>query len=308
MATKRDYYDVLGVNKKASLAEIKKAYRKLALKYHPDKNKSSGSAEKFKEVNEAYEVLADSKKREAYDQFGHAAFDQAAGFGAGPFAGFPGFGGQTRTYKKGPFTYTYTTYGGGGTSGSPFEGMGFGGFSDPFEIFESFFGGASPFRRAQQIPRYGLSLTFEEAVHGCEKEIEVEGKKRKIKIPAGVDDGTRIQFKDFYLTFDVKPDERFRRDGADLFLDLPISFTQAALGDTVEVSTIEKPVKLKIRPGTQSGTLIRLRGKGVPYLRGGGRGDQYVRVVVKVPEKLSKRQKEILKEFEKEKKSSEGWF
>ncbi len=305
MATKRDYYDILGVSKNASLTEIKRAYRKLALKYHPDKNKSKDSAEKFKEVNEAYEILADSKKRQAYDQFGHAAFAPGGGFGGqGPFAGFPGFGGQARTYKKGPFTYTYTTSGGG----SPFEGIDFGGFSDPFEIFEAFFGGGSPFRRAQRIPRYGLTLTFDEAVHGCEKEIEVEGKKKKIKVPAGVDDGTRIQFKDFYLTFDVKPDERFRRDGADLFLDLAISFTQASLGDTIEVPTIDKPVRLKIRPGTQPGTLIRLRGKGVPYLRGGGRGDQYVRVVVKIPEKLNKKQKELLKEFESEKKTSRGWF
>jgi DnaJ-class molecular chaperone len=301
MATKRDYYDILGVGKSASLAEIKQAYRKLALKYHPDKNKASEAAEQFKEVNEAYEVLSNSKKREAYDQFGHAAFDQAAGFGAGP-GGFGGFGGETRTYKQGPFTYTYTTTSGGG---SPFEGIG---FSDPFEIFEAFFGGASPFRRTQQIPRYSLSLTFDEAVLGCEKEVEIGGKKRKIKIPAGIDDGTRIRFKDFYLTFDVRPDERFRRDGADLFLDWPISFAQAALGETIEVPTIDGLVKLKIRVGTQPGTLIRLRGKGVPYLRSGGRGDQYVRVVVKVPEKLSGRQREILREFEEEREEKKGWF
>ncbi len=301
MATKRDYYDILGVGKSVPLGEIKRAYRKLALKYHPDKNNSPDAAEQFKEVNEAYEVLSNSKKREAYDQFGHAAFDQTAGFGAGPFGGFPGFGGETRTYKQGPFTYTYTTSGGG----SPFEGIG---FSDPFEIFEAFFGGAYPFRRTQQIPRYSLSLTFDEAVHGCKKKVEIEGREKIIKIPAGVDDGTRIRFRDFYITFDVKQDEQFKRDGVDLFLDLPISFAQAALGDTIEVPTIDKSVGLKIRPGTQPGTLIRLRGKGVPYLRGGGRGDQYVRVMVKVPEKLSGRQREILKEFEEKKEEKKGWF
>jgi len=145
MPTKRDYYDILGVSKNASKEEIKKAYRKLALEWHPDRNKSSNANDKFKEINEAYEVLADPKKKATYDQFGHAAFGPGAapgGFGA---YGFPG--GFTRTYKKGPFTYTYTTYGTG--SGVEFD---FGGFSDPFEIFEQFFGGGYPFRRAVRIP------------------------------------------------------------------------------------------------------------------------------------------------------------
>lgn len=295
MATKRDYYEILGVSPDASLNEIKKAYRRLALKWHPDRHSDGKkeAEERFKEINEAYEILSDSKKREAYDQFGHAAFGPGAGPGGFGF-GFPS-GGFTRTYKQGPFTYTYTTYGGGG---SPFDDLGFGGFSDPFEIFESFFGRASPFTRGPSIPRYGLTLDFMEAVKGCTKEIVVGGKKREINIPAGVDDGTRIKFPDFYLTIDVGPHEIFQRDGQDLFVDLPITFSQAALGAVVKVPTINGEVKLKIQPGTQPGTLIRLQGKGVPYLRSRGRGDQYVRIRVEVPKKLTQRQKELLREFE----------
>lgn len=279
MVTKRDYYDILGVSRDASKEEIKKAYRKLALQWHPDKNESPEAEKKFKEINEAYEVLSDPKKRETYDQFGRAAFEPGAGFGF-----------------RGPFTYTYTY-----KTGSPFEGLGFdfGGFSDPFEIFEQFFGG-SPFRRGEQIPRYGLTLEFMEAVKGCEKEITLGGKKRKIKIPPGVDDGSRIKFADFYLTIDVKPHQTFRRDGYDLFVDHRISFAMAALGGITEVPTIDKPVKLRIKPGTQPGTLIRLRNKGVPYLRGRDRGDQYIRLIVEIPKKLSLKQKKLLEEFQKE--------
>jgi len=276
MPTKRDYYDVLGVDRDASLEEIKKAYRRLALEWHPDRNKSPNAAEKFKEINEAYEVLSDKEKRAAYDQFGHAAF-APGGMGAG-----------------GPFTYTYTTFGGG----TPFEGFGFD-FSDPFEIFEQFFGG-SPFREARRIPRYGLSLTFMEAAHGCEKEVVVEGKRRKIRIPPGVDDGTRIKFEDFYVTIDVRPDKVFQRDGADVFVNQEIPLTVAILGGIVEVPTIDGPVKLRVRPGTQPGTMVRLRGRGIKRLHGYGRGDQYVRLLVKIPEKLTPRQKELIREFEKE--------
>ncbi|MGB9706881.1 MAG: DnaJ C-terminal domain-containing protein [Microgenomates group bacterium] len=291
MPTKRDYYDILGVSRDASLEEVKKAYRRLALEWHPDRNKSPGAEERFKEINEAYEVLSDPEKRAAYDQFGHAAFTPG---GMGGFEGFPG--GFTRTYKKGPFTYTYTTFG-----GSPFEGFGFDfeGFSDPFEIFEQFFGGASPFRRTRQVPRYGLSLSFMEAAKGCEKEIVVGGKKRKIRIPPGVEDGTRIKFSDFYVTIDVRPDKVFRRDGDDVFVNQEISLGTAILGGMVEVPTIDGPVKLRIRPGTQPGTMVRLRGRGVKHLREDGRGDQYVRLLVKIPEKLTPRQRELIREFER---------
>jgi len=278
MPTKRDYYDVLGVSRNASLEEIKKAYRKLALEWHPDRNKSPEAEERFKEINEAYEVLSDPEKRAAYDQFGHAAFTPG---------GMGGF--------EGPFTYTYTTFG-----NSPFEGFGFDfeGFSDPFEIFEQFFGG-SPFREKRQIPRYGLTLTFLEAAKGCEKEIIVEGKKRKIRIPPGVEDGTRIKFSDFYVTIDVKPDKIFQREGDDIFVNQEISLGTAILGGVIEVPTIDGPVKLRIRPGTQPGTLVRLRGRGIKHLHSYGRGDQYVRLLVKIPEKLTPRQKELIREFEK---------
>jgi DnaJ-class molecular chaperone len=297
MTTKRDYYDILGVSKNASKEEIKKAYRKLALEWHPDRNKSSAASAKFKEINEAYEVLSDPKKKETYDQFGHAAFDPryggaGAGAAGGPFAGgFPG--GYTRTYKQGPFTYTYTTYGGG-----PGAESGFGGFSDPFEIFEQFFGGGSPFGRRETKPRYGLSLSFMEAAQGGEKTVNIDGRRKTIKIPAGVDDGSRIRFADFDVTIEVRPDKTFQRDGADVFVNHQISLTLAILGGTTTVPTIDGEVKLRIRPGTQPGTMIRLRGRGIRRLHGFGRGDQYVRLRIKIPEKLSREQKEALKKLE----------
>jgi len=277
MATKRDFYEVLGVNKSASAEELKKAYRQLALKYHPDRNKAADAAEKFKEISEAYEVLANPEKRQTYDQFGHSAGD--------PFA-------NASSYRQGPFTYTYTT---GGNQG----GFDFGGFSDPFEIFESFFGGGrSPFRQARQIPRYGLRIEFMEAAKGCERTIIHQGKEYKIKIPAGADDGTRIRFNAFYITVEVKPDLRFKRDGNDIFIDEPISFSQAALGAVVPVPTLDGELKLKVQPGTQSGTLIRLRGQGMPHLQARGRGDQYVRLIINVPSHLTRRQRQLLEEFE----------
>lgn len=297
MAANRDFYEVLGVNKSASADEIKRAYRKLALEYHPDRNKSKEAAEKFKEVTGAYEVLSDPQKRQTYDQYGSAAFEQGSGFagGQGPFGGF---GQGQRTGRYGPFTYTYTTSGDGGD---------FGGFSDPFEIFEQFFGGASPFGRAQRRPTYGLTISFMDAVKGVEKEISLPqgaagdgSKKMKVKIPAGVDDGSRVRFGDFDIVVEVTPDSRFRREGSDVVSELPISITQAALGDVVEVETVDDSIKLRIQPGTQPGTVIRLRGKGIPHLRGSGRGDHYTRINVVIPKHLSRRQKDLLKEFKEE--------
>jgi len=285
MATKRDFYDVLGVSKNASADEIKKAYRKQALQWHPDRNKSSEASEKFKEINEAYEVLGNPQKKQTYDQFGHAAFQQGGGPG-GPFGGFAG--------GQGPFTYTYTTYGGESGQGSPFEGFD---FSDPFEIFEQFFGGGMPFRQAKQKPRYGLSLTFMEAVKGVEKEVSLDGKRKKIKIPAGVDEGSRIEFNDFYITIDVKPDKTFKREGNDILINQEIPLTTAILGGTIEVPTVDGDLKLRVRPGTQPGTMVRLAGRGVKKLHSYGHGDQYVRLLVKIPSKLTRKQKEILEEF-----------
>lgn len=297
MVAKRDYYDILGVSRNASEQEIKKAYRKKALEWHPDRHKQDkGTAERrFKEINEAYEVLSDSQKRQTYDQFGHAAFTPGGQPPPGGFAGFQGFpGGFTRTGRYGPFTYTYTTYGAG--KSSPFEGFD---FSDPFEIFEQIFGTASPFGRRAQIPRVGLTIDFMDAVRGTEREIEVGGEKRKVKIPPGVDDGSRIRFSDFYVTVDVRSHDTFAREGDDIFVDVSIPFTLAALGGEIKAPTVDGEVKLRIRAGTQPGTLIRLRGQGMPRLRARGRGDQYVRVNVEVPEKLTPKQRQLLEKFKR---------
>ena len=284
MAAKSDYYDILGVTKSASADEIKKAYRKQALEWHPDKHKDNKEAaeRRFKEINEAYQILSDTQKRQAYDQFGHSAFSPG-----GMPGGFGGFGG-------GQTTYTYTSTGGG--QGSPFAGFDFG---DPFDIFEQIFGGASPFRTAR-IPRYGITIDFMEAIEGAEKEVAIGGKKRKIKIPPGVDDGSRIQFDDFILSINVRPHELFERDGADIYLRLAIPFSLASLGGTIETPTVDGEVKIRIRPGTQSGTMMRLRGKGAPHLRGRGRGDQYVRFQVAVPDKLTGEQKRLIGDLQEE--------
>lgn len=282
MTTKRDFYEVLDVAKTATAADIKKAYRKLALKWHPDKNKSNEATGKFKEINEAYEILSTPEKKQKYDQFGHAAFDPRFGGGTNPFTG------QQRSYQQGPFTYTYSTSG---------NGAGFGGFSDPFEIFEQFFGGGNPFGRAQAKPRYGLKISFMEAAKGVEKRVVINGRSRKISVPAGVDDGSRIRFSDFDVTIEVAPSKIFQRDGVDVFITKEIPLTLAILGGVIRVETIDKSVELKIRAGTQSSTAIRLAGRGIKKLGGWGRGDQYVRLRVKIPQKLSRKEKELIKKL-----------
>lgn len=286
MPTKRDYYEVLGVTKSASAAEIKSAYRKMALKFHPDRNKEPDAEAKFKEINEAYQILSDEKKKQAYDQFGHAAFDPASGMGGNPFAG--GFRGGA---GGGPFTWSYSTSTGGA---NPFEGMD---FSDPFDIFESIFGGGMGGPRR---PRYSMTIEFMDAVKGAEKKVTIDGKQKTIKIPAGANDGTRIRFDDFDITFDVKPHPNFKREGYDLFADQHISFTLAALGGELEIPTIDSKLKMKVRAGTQSHTLVRLRGEGVQHLQGKGKGDLYVRLMVQVPEKLSREEKKILEQLQKQ--------
>ena len=361
---KRDYYEILGVSRDASPEEIKKAYRRLALKYHPDRNPGDKEAEeKFKEVSEAYEVLSDPEKRAAYDRYGHAAFDPHARVGAG---------------------------GGSGWSG------GFGGFHDPFEIFREVFGSSSIFdelfgtggERARTQAggvegddiRYDLQLTLEEAVHGCEKKIQIrryvpcpdcggtgarrgsgrttcptchgygevehvvagfmrirqtcpncqgagtiirtpcstcrgEGRIRKldtltIRVPPGVDEGTQLRSAgngdagvrggppgDLYIVIHVKPHEFFKRRGDDLLLELPISFPTAALGGEVTIPTLDGPEKIVIPPGTQPGTVFRLRGRGVKNVHGYGRGDLLVRVTIEVPTRLTAEQRRKLEEF-----------
>src|SRR3990167_2761511 len=290
----KDYYSILGVSKSASAADIKKAYRKLALEYHPDRNKSKEAHEKFKEINKAYEVLSDAKKRETYDQFGEAAFEQGAG--GGPFGG--GFGGQN-TGQYGPFTYTYSTNGGN---------FDFGGFSDPFEIFEQFFGGANPFgRTTQQRPTYSIEIDFMEAIKGATKKVSIDGKTQTIKIPAGVDSGSRVRFGTYDVLIDVSPHSKFKREGYDVVTEEEITFPQASLGTELNIETVSDPVKLRIPSGTQPGTIIRLAQKGIPHVRGAGRGDHYVRIKITIPKNLTSRQKELLKEFDKE-KTKRGWF
>ncbi len=283
MPTKRDYYEVLGVKKGATAAEIKTAYRKMALKWHPDKNqdKKAEAEEKFKEINEAYQILSDTQKRQSYDQFGHAAFDPASGMGGSPFSG---------GYRQGPFTYTYNTSG-----GNPFEGMDFG---DPFEIFEQFFGGG--FAQQARRPRYSLTIDFMDAIKGVDKEVQIDGKKHTIKIPAGADNGTRIRFDEFDVTIDVLNHAKFKREGHDLFIEHNIPLTVAVLGGVTEVETTREPLKLKIRAGTQPHTLVRLRGEGVPILRGGGRGDLYVRLTITIPEKLTREQKQLFEKLQQQ--------
>jgi DnaJ-class molecular chaperone len=286
MAEKSDYYEILGVGRNATLDEIKKAYRKQALEWHPDRHKDDKefAEKKFKEINEAYQVLSDPQKRSAYDQFGHDAFSPggAAGFSGSPFS---------QGGSWGPFTYTYTTGG-----ASPFEGFDFG---DPFDIFEQFFGGYPFGGRSRSIPRYSITLDFMEAVKGCEKEVVINGKKRKIKIPAGIDEGSRINFGDFMLSVNIRPHPVFEREGEDVYAKVIIPFSLASLGGEIEVPTLDGDVKIRVRPGTQSGTMIRLRGKGVQRLHGRDKGDEYIRLVVSVPEKLNREQKRAVEELKK---------
>lgn len=356
MANKRDYYEVLGVEKGAGDADIKKAYRKLAKQYHPDVNSGDKTAEaKFKEVNEAYEILSDPQKRAQYDQFGHAGTDPN---------GFGGFGGG-------------------------FGDFDFGGIGD---IFETFFGGGSfggKSSRSRSGPqkgadlKYAVEIAFEEAAFGVEKEISIhrlemcdtcqgsgakpgtspitcshcngtgqvqvkqstpfgqfvniktcdvcrgegkiitdpcgtcggkgrvkKAKKLKINIPAGIDDGQTISLRgegepgmkggpagDLYVSVRVKPHALFQRQNNDVICDIPITFVQGALGAEIEVPTLDGKVKYTIPEGTQTGTVFRMKGKGVPFLRGNGRGDQYVKVTIEVPRKLNEKQKAILRDF-----------
>lgn len=289
MATKRDYYDILGVTKSASATDLKSAYRKLALKWHPDKNKEAGAEAKFKEINEAYEVLSSTDKRAKYDQFGHAAFDPSAGFGGGQGGG---------SYRQGPFTYTYSTGGGfedmfGGAQGQ--------GFNDPFNIFESFFGGQNPFgSQFQQKPHYSMRIDFMEAVNGAEKSFVHQGKQYTVKIPPGADDGTRMRYSEFDVSLNVSPHKVFAREGDDIYIYHEIPLTMAILGGETTIPTLEGDLLIKIRPATQPSTTVRLSGKGMKRLRGSGNGDFYIKLKVMIPEKLSRRAKELVQQLQNE--------
>lgn len=289
MTTKRDYYDILGVTKSASSAELKSAYRKLALKWHPDRNKEAGAEAKFKEINEAYEVLSNADKKAKYDQFGHAAFDPSAGFGGG-------HGGQT--YRKGPFTYTYST---GGGFEDIFGGAGQQGFNDPFNIFESFFGGQNPFgSQYQPKPHYSMTIDFMDAVTGTEKSFVHQGKQYTVKIPAGSDDGTRMRYSEFDVSLNVRPHKTFKREGDDIFIYHEIPLTLAILGGETTIPTLDGDLLIKIRPGTQPSTTVRLSGKGMKHLRGTGRGDFYIKLKVMLPDKLSRRAKDLVQQLQNE--------
>ena len=275
-----DYYDALGVSKTASDSEIKAAYRRQALKWHPDRNKSTEATEKFKQVTKAFEVLSDPKKKQVYDQYGEEAFSRRGG----------------QNYQQGPFGNVYTNF-----STEGFEGFDFGGFSDPFEIFEQFFGFQSPFSkrsRRQRREMYEINLTFEEAVKGVKKDTVIKGETKKIKIPAGVDNGMTIRFSDFDLQVKVKSHPYFRREGQDIYFEKDISYPLAVLGGVVEVPTIDGMVKLKVRNGTKSGTTVRLRGQGVPHPQSYNKGDQYVVFRINTPSRVSSRAKELLRELE----------
>jgi DnaJ-class molecular chaperone len=233
-----------------------------------------------------------------YDQYGEAAFRPGSGFG--------GAGGGQPGGQWGPFSYTYTSNGGNG--GNPFEGFDMGGFSDPFEIFESFFGGGFGRSQRKQNPVYEVVIDFMDAVRGVEKKFVIKGKEETIKIPAGIDEGMRIRFDTFDIVVSVRPHPYFKREGQDIILDKQISLSQAILGDIVDVETINEKVKLKVSSGTQPGTIVRLGGKGVPSVRGGTHGDEYVRFKIEIPAKINSRQKELLQQFEEEGKKKKGWL
>jgi len=309
----KDYYEILGLKKNASEADIKKAYRKLAREHHPDMVDESDKAaaeKRFKDINEAYQVLSDPQKRKMYDQYGHAGAGFQGTGGNGPFS--QGFAGGQPGGSWGPFTYTYTTSGG--------QPGGSGDF-DPFDIFEDFFGFRGfTGRRAPKKGKnlyYQLHVDFKDAVFGLEKTINVESGKVKVKIPAGVHDGTELRFSekgmpgpnnapagDLYLNIRVRLPGQYKRVGNTLVTTVEVDMVQAALGDTIEVWAVDLrskdalgKVKVKIPAGTQPGTQIRLKGKGMPRIKSSDRGDVIVQVMVKIPKGLSKKQKNILKDY-----------
>jgi molecular chaperone DnaJ len=361
--TKRDYYEVLGVQKGASKSDIKKAYRKLALKHHPDRNKDEGAAERFKEVSEAYAVLSDDKKRTQYDQYGHAGFDQMytqedifrganmrdfqdifqdIGFGGGPFGGIFGSmfgqmfrGGRSRETGadleveiaitleeaakglKKDITYHRSKAcsrcdGSGNEPGTPVKQCDACGGR----------GQVQQARRAGPMAFYtvttcgkcrGEGKRAENPCKTCAGSGKASSNEHlKIDIPPGIHSGMRLHMGglgeygkdghgDLYIRVFVKPHERFERDGEDLWMNMPISFPIAAMGGNVKVPTLFGKAKLHIPSGTQSHTVFRLRDEGMPRLKGRGKGDEMVRVIIDVPKKLSKKQKKLLKEFEGEK-------
>src|SRR5258708_3204358 len=236
-----NYYETLGISKSANAEEIKKAYRKQALAWHPDKHTGdkTEAERKFKEINEAYQVLSNPQKKQVYDVGGNP--NQAGG---NPFSGGNPFGGGQ--------TYTYSSNG-----GNPFGDV------DPFDIFAQFFGGGSPFGwRSRAKARYSLVVDFMVGIKGVSKAVEIDGKRRTIKIPAGVNNGNTIDFGDFTVSVSVGRHKTFERDGDDIYVAAIVPFSMAMLGGEIEVPTPYEKIKIKIMAGTQHGTLIKLRRDG----------------------------------------------
>ena len=278
-----DFYSILGVSKSAGADEIKSAYKRKVVEWHPDRNKSADATDMIKKINKAYEVLSDPEKKVVYDQVGHDQYESRGG------GGRPGGqGGGYSSYAPGGFNVDFD----------------FGGAANVEDIFESFFGGGSPFgTRGKAKPRrpvYEMTLTFEEAIAGVTKHTVIEGKQKEVKIPAGVDNGMRVRFSDFDVVLRVKPHPYFRREGQDLFYDKDIPYTLATLGGSIKVPLVEGSIDLKVRPGTQSGTRVRLSGKGIPYPNQNHWGDFYVTFKIHVPQKVSAKAKKLLEELQKE--------
>ncbi|MBI2067308.1 MAG: J domain-containing protein [Deltaproteobacteria bacterium] len=295
----RDYYEILGVSRSSSPEEIKKSYRRLAKKYHPDVNKGDKSAEeKFKEISQAYDVIGDADKKKKYDQFGH--FAESSGFD-------PGQAYRTWSWTGGP--------GGGGRAGfDDFQRQS--GF-DLNDLFENFMGGVGRSGREGRARRRGpepkdlhasIEIDFEEAIHGTERSIKIarEGGREqlKVKIPAGIRNGGKIrlvgkgeQGGDLYIRINVLPHPDFWREDDDLYLELPISISEAGLGATIKVSPLDGAVNLKIPAGTSSGQKFRIPGKGAPHLGKSGTGDLYVLIKVVVPKHLDEESQELLRKF-----------
>jgi curved DNA-binding protein len=305
---KRDYYEVLGLARSASVDEIKKAYRKLARKYHPDMNPGdSGAEEKFKEISEAYEVLTDPEKRKMYDQFGNDAFSQGGGPG-----GQGGPGARTWTWKGGEGGFEGFDFFGG--SGGAASGD-FGSFSD---VFSELFGARRSYpqrpRKGEDIS-YSMDIDFVESVNGVTKTITLrtdKGDERlAVTIPAGVNTGSKVRLKgkggagasggppgDLYIITKIKPHPYFARKDDDIYVDVPVTITEAVLGAQVTIPTVDGPTRLTIPESTQGGQKLRLRGKGVPHLKGAGRGDMYAVIKIAVPKKITDSGKKLLRDFD----------
>ena len=343
----RDYYQILGVERKADEKEIKKAYRKLARQLHPDRNPNNKTAEaKFKEVNEAYQTLSDKEKRRLYDEFGsdydkvrQAGYATAGHPGAGgrPGAsGYPGAGGAGVDFGD-LFNQARRNRGAGSTAGEGAEG------ADVGDLFENLFSGfrgngreqaggrAGGFntggtRQRGRGPRRGddvehpLEISLHESIHGTQRNLQLalrdpatgatDIRSVTVKIPAGVREGARVRAAnqggpgvnggaggDLYLKISIQPHPFWKREGDDLHCEVPITFAEAAMGATINVPGLHGEVQMKIPPGTQSGQTFRLSGRGVPHLKGGGGGDQYVKVKVAVPKNLGPREEELIREL-----------